>query len=134
LIDPIENKDRAAVLFFLRHGAKTNMNNNDGDDMLEYISALMPVMRWTFFRAKCHETCTTCEGFARCHHCMDEPDNGEDDLKRCGNCRSRLYCNRECQTKDWKSHKFACAIIKERKKKEEDEEKKGEEEETGEDK
>jgi hypothetical protein len=61
----------------------------------------------------------------RCHYCMEEDDaldDEESDLKRCGNCVCRAYCSRDCQKKDWKIHKFACALIKVRKdkKKEED--------------
>jgi cellobiose-specific phosphotransferase system component IIB len=28
--------------------------------------------------------------------------------KKCGKCLSVSYCSRECQTKDWKSHKVSC--------------------------
>ena len=31
---------------------------------------------------------------------------------RCGNCKGVLYCNRECQRKDWPSHRKYCEEIK----------------------
>lgn len=30
------------------------------------------------------------------------------DAKRCGRCHRETYCSRECQVKDWKTHKEAC--------------------------
>ncbi|KAJ1394986.1 hypothetical protein B484DRAFT_439061 [Ochromonadaceae sp. CCMP2298] len=36
-------------------------------------------------------------------------------LKKCSLCRMVFYCNRECQTKDWKSHKANCKLFSERK-------------------
>ena len=32
---------------------------------------------------------------------------------RCSTCRSRVYCSKECQNKDWKLHKNICEILKE---------------------
>lgn len=31
------------------------------------------------------------------------------DLKKCGKCKSVLYCSAECQKKDWPVHKLACS-------------------------
>jgi hypothetical protein len=31
-------------------------------------------------------------------------------LSVCGGCRIRYFCSRECQRKDWKTHKRACAV------------------------
>ncbi len=42
-----------------------------------------------------------------CHSCGQQSVN----LKKCARCRSVSYCNRECQTKDWKSHKSVCLPI-----------------------
>lgn len=30
-------------------------------------------------------------------------------LQRCGRCKSVFYCSKECQKKDWRSHKAVCA-------------------------
>lgn len=30
-------------------------------------------------------------------------------LKKCAKCHTAVYCNRECQTSDWKVHKKVCA-------------------------
>lgn len=29
-------------------------------------------------------------------------------LLKCGNCRYIYYCNRHCQSQDWKAHKIEC--------------------------
>ena len=29
-------------------------------------------------------------------------------LKRCGGCKKKMYCSRECQTKHWGTHKNEC--------------------------
>lgn len=31
-----------------------------------------------------------------------------DKLLKCGKCKTRTYCSRECQKIDWKEHKFTC--------------------------
>ena len=31
-------------------------------------------------------------------------------LKRCQKCRTVYYCDRDCQTQDWKYHKISCTI------------------------
>lgn len=47
-----------------------------------------------------------------CSYCYAESD----ELSKCGKCKKRLYCSRECQAKDWKSgkvggaHKLYCGI------------------------
>ncbi|RPD59238.1 hypothetical protein L226DRAFT_102722 [Lentinus tigrinus ALCF2SS1-7] len=41
-----------------------------------------------------------------CHHC-GRPGT-EETLKRCGGCSTILYCSRECQKAEWKSHKTLC--------------------------
>eukprot|EP01102_Stenamoeba_stenopodia_P003020 TRINITY_DN12953_c0_g1_i1.p1 TRINITY_DN12953_c0_g1~~TRINITY_DN12953_c0_g1_i1.p1 ORF type:complete len:448 (+),score=102.43 TRINITY_DN12953_c0_g1_i1:126-1469(+) len=36
-------------------------------------------------------------------------ENGTDMiLKRCGGCKKKMYCSRECQAADWKTHKLKC--------------------------
>ena len=37
--------------------------------------------------------------------------------RRCGGCENAHYCNRECQKKDWKTHKVVCVFQKKDKKK-----------------
>uniref|UniRef100_A0A0G4HD24 MYND-type domain-containing protein n=1 Tax=Chromera velia CCMP2878 TaxID=1169474 RepID=A0A0G4HD24_9ALVE len=40
----------------------------------------------------------------KCHGC----GKSGVELKRCGQCKNRLYCNPECQRADWKTHKHLC--------------------------
>jgi hypothetical protein len=35
-------------------------------------------------------------------------------LKKCSRCNEAFYCNKECQTKHWKSHKGMCKLVNER--------------------
>ena len=39
-----------------------------------------------------------------CHACGIKPEQ----LKKCGRCFRAYYCSRECQSKDWPSHKRVC--------------------------
>jgi hypothetical protein len=54
----------------------------------------------------------------RCTNCgylpTAEVDPTLNFLKRCSGCRMVFYCNRECQTKGWKSHKAHCKLFSER--------------------
>lgn len=36
-------------------------------------------------------------------------------MQRCSKCQKVYYCSRECQTKDWKSHKASCSAVVEAK-------------------
>ena len=42
-----------------------------------------------------------------CNVCMKE---NKDDIQVCSRCKSRRYCSRECQTKDWSDHKKLCRV------------------------
>lgn len=44
-------------------------------------------------------------GFRECTHC-----GASVKLLRCAGCQSAHYCNKECQSLDWKNHKKVCAI------------------------
>lgn len=45
-----------------------------------------------------------------CSFCSKEL--GKDAIKRCGQCKKRIYCSRECQTNDWKKgHKKECKLL-----------------------
>ncbi|KAF9475465.1 hypothetical protein BDN70DRAFT_840879 [Pholiota conissans] len=35
----------------------------------------------------------------------------ETDIKRCGRCRDRFYCGRDCQVSDWPTHKRTCGAV-----------------------
>ena len=49
----------------------------------------------------------------QCHFCDRIPRKDEDDkLMRCSACLAVRYCNRECQSKDWKFHKKGCKLIR----------------------
>jgi len=50
----------------------------------------------------------------QCHFCDRILSIDEDDKKlmRCAACLAVRYCNRECQSKDWKFHKKGCKLIR----------------------
>ena len=48
----------------------------------------------------------------RCAHCKKIPAKP----LRCGGCKLVKYCNKECQTKDWKRHRGAACVSKEQRK------------------
>ncbi|KAF2120360.1 hypothetical protein BDV96DRAFT_595904 [Lophiotrema nucula] len=43
----------------------------------------------------------------KCTTCHKEPSPSTP-LKACANCKTTLYCSRECQKADWKHHKHTC--------------------------
>ncbi|KAF9475461.1 hypothetical protein BDN70DRAFT_840872 [Pholiota conissans] len=45
-----------------------------------------------------------------CSVCNKPGSNGVD-IKRCGRCRDRFYCGRDCQASDWPTHKRTCGAI-----------------------
>ncbi|EJD42497.1 hypothetical protein AURDEDRAFT_114972 [Auricularia subglabra TFB-10046 SS5] len=45
----------------------------------------------------------------QCFKCQSRKLQKE--LKRCGRCKSALYCNAECQTRDWPAHKKFCKAV-----------------------
>jgi len=45
-----------------------------------------------------------------CRICGKAPTATEQ-LKRCGNCKLLLYCTKECQAKDWNTHKVHCKKV-----------------------
>ncbi|KDR66046.1 hypothetical protein GALMADRAFT_259874 [Galerina marginata CBS 339.88] len=44
----------------------------------------------------------------KCHACERKPE-GNEDYPRCAKCRMMAYCSRECQKKDWPTHKLWCS-------------------------
>lgn len=42
----------------------------------------------------------------KCYKC--EKALNEDQIKKCSRCREAIYCGKECQNNDWKSHKVTC--------------------------
>lgn len=78
------------------------MSNQDYDKLLEKygFAPTKPVM-CTLTGAMVDENC--------CSHCMKTSAN----LKRCGKCRSVLYCNVECQRLHWPQHRSVCKSLKE---------------------
>ncbi len=50
----------------------------------------------------------------RCHFCDHIPPKWDKTktLLRCSACKAVKYCDRECQSKDWKFHKKGCALIR----------------------
>jgi hypothetical protein len=41
-------------------------------------------------------------------HMLGEPQTP---LMACGQCRKTFYCSRQCQKKDWKTHKLDCVMV-----------------------
>ena len=37
--------------------------------------------------------------------------DSETNLKRCARCKKVAYCSRNCQKKDWKTHREKCSIV-----------------------
>ena len=48
----------------------------------------------------------------KCHFCDYKPHGAKTTLLRCSACKAVKYCDRECQSKDWKFHKKGCALIR----------------------
>lgn len=46
----------------------------------------------------------------RCRFCESEEHGGKK-LLRCSSCKAVRYCDRDCQSKDWRFHKKGCALI-----------------------
>lgn len=46
----------------------------------------------------------------KCGSCNKDQSQLSKSLKTCAKCKRVQYCSRECQKKDWKSHKRACAL------------------------
>jgi MYND finger len=51
---------------------------------------------------------TESDGAEVCVKCKKSPASLSRPLKRCAKCKGALYCSRECQTADWKTHKKVC--------------------------
>ncbi|EED16617.1 MYND domain protein, putative [Talaromyces stipitatus ATCC 10500] len=43
-----------------------------------------------------------------CAGCKKSSTSLSQPLKCCARCKETLYCSRECQTADWKTHKKSC--------------------------
>ena len=43
-----------------------------------------------------------------CHVCLKISKT----IKRCTVCKSRFYCTRDCQIKDWPTHRLVCRALK----------------------
>ena len=44
----------------------------------------------------------------KCDHC--DKEGNDNSLRKCGQCKVTMYCDRTCQTLHWKKHKVACNI------------------------
>jgi mitochondrial splicing suppressor protein 51 len=49
------------------------------------------------------------EAVRQCNTCHVLESETDQQLKHCAKCPTTLYCSRECQKADWKSHKLVCA-------------------------
>ena len=71
-------------------------------------------------RQQCHNAALSANGFGddplglsydpllECAACGKK---GALELKRCGKCEGVAYCSRECQAKDWKTHRGVCSRV-----------------------
>ncbi|KIJ65882.1 hypothetical protein HYDPIDRAFT_87876 [Hydnomerulius pinastri MD-312] len=66
-------------------------------------AAISPLYSVSFLERSGISTELTLSG-AKCRVCDEE-----DGLLVCSRCKSVAYCSKECQTRDWKSHKKECA-------------------------
>jgi hypothetical protein len=48
---------------------------------------------------------------AHCFRCQHYPGPDDPPLQKCGGCRARHYCSRDCQRADWRSHNQECQIL-----------------------
>lgn len=65
---------------------------------------------WSSIRAVCSEKCHESlkpnkKDKMTCSFCKSVHNQK---LHRCSRCKSVVYCDKECQQKDWARHKFAC--------------------------
>lgn len=51
------------------------------------------------------------DGNESCAYCEAKESEGKK-LKRCGGCGIPVYCCKECQERDWRSHKPLCKATK----------------------
>jgi hypothetical protein len=91
----------------LKYGADPNMEGEDGKPLDVTTNEKVKAVIVEFCckneikkEIKKQETCT---------FCLKKKEN----LKKCSSCHSAFYCDRECQTKDWKKHKLncVCAVV-----------------------
>jgi mitochondrial splicing suppressor protein 51 len=52
---------------------------------------------------------TSSEAVRQCNTCHVLESETDQQLKHCAKCPTTLYCSRDCQKADWKSHKLVCA-------------------------
>ncbi|KAJ7884163.1 hypothetical protein B0H14DRAFT_3857189 [Mycena olivaceomarginata] len=45
------------------------------------------------------------------HMCDRRDCNNHENLTKCSQCKSALYCSKECQKTDWKNHKPYCQMV-----------------------
>ena len=71
---------------------KDNSNDDDDDNLNEELSNMMNI---DSSRGSINRNCLCC---------LKEVEG----CSRCSQCRTALYCNRECQLKHWPVHKNIC--------------------------
>ena len=52
------------------------------------------------------------EGFYKSGHECDHCHHRVEEVHRCSGCKCMSYCSRDCQLKDWESHKKVCKMYK----------------------
>jgi len=87
---------------------------NDGEDGEKVVAEEEEAKERCIPFAGIHDTCKMLSGeLVKCNACGKvEEKMGQ--WKKCAKCGVVRYCSRECQRKDWKSHRKPCARLAEK--------------------
>ncbi|GIL77258.1 hypothetical protein Vretifemale_6746 [Volvox reticuliferus] len=90
-----------SVRLLLKHGAKTDIKDNDGCDALGLSVLNMEIQSMLY---KAHDSNRRPGAQRQCANCGKEGAK-----KSCGGCGGAInYCSRECQMAHWPTHKLQC--------------------------
>ncbi|RUS25644.1 hypothetical protein BC938DRAFT_471847 [Jimgerdemannia flammicorona] len=97
LMEPIMTGADASVKFLIRHGASLDIADNDGITPRSMLKNTGPRV-----------LAAAIKNTMACAACKRSSAEGGGGLQLCSGCNSVLYCSKECQRADWKTHKLAC--------------------------
>ncbi|GLI59464.1 hypothetical protein VaNZ11_001347 [Volvox africanus] len=101
LIGAVMVAEPRSVRLLLKHGARTDIKDNDGRDVLGLSLFNMEIQSMLY---KAHESNRRPGEQRQCANCGKEGAK-----KACGGCGGAInYCSRECQTAHWPTHKLQC--------------------------